>query len=340
MKFLEALATIRTEDSKITEQEVAVGQLTAEPDGLYVAGERANLSGKGFEQLCSRFRHEVAVPASYLKSLPTPTFTDVLRHHLSGDLEGGDRITLYRRGQEVIGLGRPDLVQLTATEVLEAVLDGMGSRQEELEITRLGFGDDSVRFDLVTQRAEREVRPGDIVYAGVSVSHSLTGGFATKVEGHLHRLVCLNGATSRECVKPRQVHRTRRLSANHPKARHQQREQVRRLTVATLDRLDDRLDGLSRLTTEQADLDHLAPNWLRRSRLSPDRLMPLLRQAHAQEGGDNSIYGIMNAFTRVATHHTDLSPNIRNILARMGGLLAFGHSRLCSKCWSLVAASN
>ena len=211
----------------------------------------------------------------------------------------------------MIGIGRPDLVRLTGVDVIEAVLEGMGSRQDELDITRLGFGDDSVRFDLVTQRAEREVRPGDVVSAGVSVSHSLTGEFATKVEGHLYRLVCLNGAISRECVKPRQVHRTRRLSANHPRARHQQREQIRRLTEETFKRLNNRLDGLSRLTTERADLDHLASNWLRRSRLSPDRLMPLLREAHAEEGGEQTAYGIMNAFTRVATHQKDLSPNIR-----------------------------
>ncbi len=216
----------------------------------------------------------------------------------------------------------------------------MGGREDELEITRLAFGDDSVRFDLVTQRAEREVKPGDVVYAGVSVFHSLTGESATRVEGHLHRLKCLNGAVHRECLGPRRLPRTRRLSANHPKARHQQREQVRRLAADAFEKLNGRLADLSRLTTEPADLEHLAPNWLRRSRLSPSRLMPMLRQAYAEEGGDGTAYAIMNAFTRVATHQTDLSPNIRNILARMGGLLAFGHSRLCSKCWSLIAASN
>lgn len=179
-----------------------------------------------------------------------------------------------------------------------------------------------------------------MVYAGVSVFHSLTGESATRVDGHLHRLFCLNGATISECVKPRRVHRTRRLSVNHPGARQQQRDQIQRLAKDALDRLNARMDGLSRLTTEAADLEHLAPNWLRRSRLSPDRLMPLLRQAHADEGSENTAYGIMNAFTRVATHNSSLAPNIRNALARMGGLLAFGHSRLCPKCWSLIAASN
>ena len=340
MKFDDLQAKIREEDSKITERIVAVNQLTIEPDGLSAAGEQIHLSRKGFEQLCDRFEHQPGVPASYLKSLPAQLSTRLLRHHLGEGILGGDTIALYLRGQQVNGIGRADLVRLPGTDVLEAVLDGTGGREEDLEITRLGLGDDSIRFDLVTQRAERAVRPGDVVYAGVSVSHSLTGEFATRVEGYLHRLRCLNGAISRECVGPRHVHRTRRLSANHPKARHQQQDQIRRLAMDALARLNERLDGLSRLTTERADLEHLGPNWLRRSRLSPDRLMPFLRQAHAEEGGEETAYGIMNAFTRVATHSTELSSNTRDVLARMAGLLAFGHSRLCPKCWSLVAASN
>ena len=340
MKFTEAFAKIREEDSKLTEQVVAVDKLTAEADGLYAAGEKLNLSGKGFEQLCDRFRHQPGVPASYLASLPIPMCTHLLRHHLNEGIEGGGTIALYLRGQEVNGIGRPDLVRLPGTDVMDAVLDGMGGREDELEVTRLAFRDDSVRFDLVTQRAEREVRPGDFVFAGVSVFHSLTGESATRVEGHLHRLVCTNGAIHRECVGPRRIPRTRRLNANHPKARHQQREQIRRLSADAFEKLNRRLDDLCRLTTERADLEHLGPNWLRRSRLSPDRLMPFLRQAHAEEGGEETAYGIMNAFTRVATHNTELSPSIRDVLARMGGLLAFGHSRLCPKCWSLIAAAN
>src|SRR5262249_34737025 len=118
------------------------------------------------------------------------------------------------------------------------------------------------------------------------------------------------------------------------------RDQVRRLAADGLERVSRRLESLKRLTVEPADFEHLATNWLHRSRLSAERLMPLLRQAHAEDGGEETAYGIMNAFTRVATHHTELSTNIRDVLARMGGMLALGHSRLCPRCWSLIAANN
>ena len=94
------------------------------------------------------------------------------------------------------------------------------------------------------------------------------------------------------------------------------------------------------MTSERVEFDHFATHWLRRSRLSPQRLLPLLRQAHEVEGGEDSAYGVLNAFTRVATHQADLSLNIRHVLARLGGLLAFGHSRMCPRCWSLIASSN
>ena len=59
------------------------------------------------------------------------------------------------------------------------------------------------------------------------------------------------------------------------------------------------------------------------------------RKQFAEEGGEGTAYDVMNAFTRVATHATELSPRMRDTLARMGGMLAFGHSRLCPRCWSL-----
>jgi hypothetical protein len=156
----------------------------------------------------------------------------------------------------------------------------------------------------------------------------------------MHRLRCTNGAIHRECVGARQNHRTRRRPSRDFTAKAQQRDQIRRLAADGLERVRRRLESLNRLTAERADFEHLTTNWLHRSRLSADRLMPLLRQAHTEEGGEETAYGIMNAFTRVATHHTELSPNIREVLARMGGMLALGHSRICSRCWSLIAASN
>lgn len=340
MNFADALTAIRAEDARLEEHGVAVNHLIIEP-GVLRAGEREfRLTTKGLERLCDRFGHRPKVPSSYLASLPDGLQTDLLRLHLGEGIEGGESVSLFARGSDLIGIGRADLARLTGADVLESTFEGLGGREEDLEVIRLSIADESLRFDLVTHRATTEVRAGDVLQAGIHVNHSLTGDWATRVEGYMHRLLCSNGATHRECLGARRNLRTRRMPASDRRARARQRDQVRRLAADGLERVSRRLESLKRLTAEPADFEHLATNWLRRSRLSTERLLPLLRQAHAEEGGEETAYGVMNAFTRVATHHTELSPNIRDVLARMGGMLALGHSRLCPRCWSLVAASN
>jgi hypothetical protein len=344
MNFTEALTRVGAADSLITELIVPAGRVTAESDGLHAAGQVIRYQGQPFEQFCGRFRHDTPVPTGYIRSLPPPMAAELIRLHLDAGLDGGDTLAVYSRGPDVIGIGDPNLTRLTGTEVLESVLDGVGGQPDELAIEMPVVEGETVRFDVITQRAAHVVRRGDVVSAGLSVRHSLIGEFATKVEGYLFRMLCQNGAVYRECLNGQQKrgggHRTRRLSVHHPGARQQQRDQVRRLAKEVFGTLNGRVSNLNRLTTERADLDEMARNWLTRSRLSSARLLPLLRQAHALEGGEPTAYAVMNAFTRVATHQKDLPPNVRNILARMGGLLAFGHSRLCTQCWSLIAANN
>jgi hypothetical protein len=340
MNFADALTAIRWEDARLEEHRVAVNRLTIEPSALLAGERRFRLTTRGLERLCDRFGHRPKVPAGYLASLPDGLQTDLLRLHLKEGLEGGESISLFARESELVGIGRADLARLPGVEVMEAVAEGLGGKEDELEIIRYANGGEALWLDLVTYRAESEVKRGDIVRGGVHVEHSLTGDFATRVEGYLHRLACTNGAIHRECMGARRTPRTRRLPATNPRARQQQREQVRTLVADALAKVSGRLRGLERLTTERVDFEHLGENWLRRSRLSPQRLMPLLRRAYAEEGAEGTAYDALNAFTRVATHDHELSPSIREILARLGGMLALGHSRLCPRCWSLVAASN
>jgi hypothetical protein len=340
MDLAEAMTLIRAEDAQLVEHRAAVDDLVVEPGALLTEDGDFQFTEKSLARLCDRFDHRPSVASKYLASLPDRLRMDVLRHHLSEGIEGDGLVSLFVRGAEVVGFGRSALVTLRGPEVVEAACEGIGDQPSDLEITRLSIQDESLRFELVTHRVEREIRRGDVVSGGVHVNHSLIGGFATKVEPFLYRLVCTNGAIHRECLAPREVPRTRRLPASHPRARAQQIEQVCRLTADALTQVNGRLQGLERLTTEPVDFDHFSSNWLRRSRLSPPRLLPLLRQAWAEEGAEGTAYGVMNAFTRLATHNTDLSRNVRDVLARLGGLLALGHSRLCPRCWSLIASSN
>jgi hypothetical protein len=184
MNFTEALNKVGAADSMITELIVPMGRLTAEPDGVHAAGERMPYDGRAFEQFCGLLRHDTPVPAGYISSLPPRMAADMTQFHLDAGLDGGDRLAVYIRGPDVIGIGDSDLVRLSGTEVLDSVLKGMGGRPDELVIDLPAFEGESLRFDIITQRATCEVLPGDVVSAGLSVRHSLIGEFATKVEGY------------------------------------------------------------------------------------------------------------------------------------------------------------
>jgi hypothetical protein len=340
ISLAEALETIQREESQLAEHRLPLDRLIVEPAAVRAGDGRYRITPEGLERVCDRIAHRPKIPAQYVASLPERLRAEVFRHHLSEAGEGGRMVSLFTRGEDLVGLGRADLARLGGADVLEAVAEGLGGDGDHLQVTRLESRNESVLCDVITHRAERQVRRGDVVFGGIHIDHSMTGDYATRVEGYLYRLACTNGAIHRECLDKGRPARTRRLPVDHPHAHLQQREQVKRLAADALNALSSRLQALERLTTERVDLPHLAANWLRRARLSPDRLLPLLRRAYAEEGGEGTAYDVMNAFTRVATHETELSPRTRETLARLGGMLAFGHSRLCNRCWSVIAAGN
>lgn len=339
MDITEAFARLRAVDAEFEEHPVGLAGLEVEPVGgtvLVADGRRFEVGNGGIRRLCRFFK----APGEYVATLPPGLRASLVRHHLDRCRSPGGEVGLVVRGSEVVGLTRADLVRLAAAEVLEATLDGLRHAEGEPDVVDLEVAGESIRFDLIARGAAREVAPGDVLEAGVRVRHDLIGESATLVEGYVLRLVCRNGMTHRECLGPRRTPRARRLPATHPRARALQLEQVRRLAADAFGRLPERVGGLGRLREERVDFDRLTEGWLRRARLSPDRLVPVLRRAWEEEGAEPTAYGAMNAFTRVATHEVGLPARTRDVLTRLGGLLAFRHEHLCPRCWSLINAGG
>jgi hypothetical protein len=340
MKLAEAFSRIHAADAELDERRVKSEELTIADDALVVNDRRFPLGGGTLAKLCDA----VKAPAAYLESLDAPRRSDLLDYHLRrGDL-GRAEVSVISRGSELVALGRADLVRLKSYEVVEAALEGTGQAETDLEVADLTIDEETCRVSLVVHRSSREVVPGDIVQAGIQVTHSPVGAFATKLVGYAHRLVCANGMTHRECFDPsakkiRSTARTRRLPTSHPEAKRLQLEQVRHLSAQALGALEARLQGLSALTIERVDFNQLTESWLRRARLSPGRLVPVLREAWEEGGAESTAYGVLNAFTRAATHNMDLGPRDRLILSRLGGLLAFRHDHICPRCFALASTN-
>ena len=251
-----------------------------------------------------------------------------------GRLNDGSSRIIHRDGV-FIDLGRTDLHTLGGGEVLHAVRDGFGSDAATFEVQELEIRDEAFRLDIVSPSVFAEVRPGDVIEAGVRVEHAYTGERATTVMAFVVRLVCSNGMVHRECVASRRTARTRRLDANREDAGILQVGQIRRMTEEIRKELEPKLVAIGRLAEERADRSQLE-QFLRQARMHSRGLVDQLRRAWAAEGDEQTAFGLFNALTRLATHGTELSARQRAMLARLAGIYANRSAHLCPHCFSIL----
>lgn len=220
--------------------------------------------------------------------------------------------------------------------VVQAVRDGFEDDAGTMEVQELEIEDEAFRLDIVSPSVSNEVRPGDVIQAGVRVEHAYTGERATTVMAFVVRLLCANGMVHRECLGTRETARTRRLDTGRHDAEARQVDQVRRLVVKTRQGLAEKLEGIRRLAQERADERQLE-QFLRQARMHSRRVMDQLRQSWATEGDERTAFGLFNALTRMATHGNELSARQRAMLARLAGIYANRHVHLCPNCFSILA---
>jgi hypothetical protein len=180
--FNDALLMLAAREDALREERLPAGQLHVE-DGTLLAGDaRYRLQGDGLGRLCRR----MGAPPAYLHGMEERIRSVVLQHHLDrGDL-GAETVTIFSRDGEFVGFGRPELLRLGGPTILQAVVDGVG---RELDVHQLHHGEESFQIDLLGHEAGEEVAPGDVLRAGLRVTHSLTGEHATWIEAFVFRLV-------------------------------------------------------------------------------------------------------------------------------------------------------
>jgi hypothetical protein len=335
LTFEQALTEVRAEDAQFEEYREPWERLLVVPGAFQVGELTLQLEGDALDRVCSR----VGAPASYIEKLPQDVQTYLLNHHLRAVKNPEQVVSVFANSGRVISLGRGDLHRFPSEEVLQAARAGSGRREADLDVTNLQLDDGSMQIDLVSRVGSSEVTPGDIIEAGVRIKHSSLGDFATTVEAFALRLVCHNGMIHRDCLGTRQTPRTRRLPATHPGAPRLQFDQIRRLTDEAWQRIELRLQSFHELTRQPADFGRMTATWLQRARLSAGRYIPHLERAWEAEGGEATLYGVMNAFTRAANFE-DVPARVRTILSRLGGLIAFQSRHLCPRCFALAAESS
>jgi len=320
-------------DAECTEIPLNADQLKFDPAGIVHNGQLIRMDQASRQRLFTK----VGAPARYFeKHSPAFRAAALAEHASRGDF--GHKPTLVVQDGSLVTIAAGELLDLPNAAVIRSVVDGVGTESEGLVVARISHDAERLDAELVSPAKGIAVRVGDIVHSGIHIVHHRFGAQATLIEAFIYRLVCRNGMTRRECVGDRQP-RTRKLPVDFPNNAELQMNQIRRLTRQTWNGLQAQLDALRATSERAADVEKLLSRWLQRAKISVDRMMPRLRAAWQEEGGENTYYGAVNALTRVATHHRDLSERQRRMLASLAGLLAFAEVHLCERCFSVLAGA-
>lgn len=319
-------------DAELNEMVLTGEDLKFLPDGLLHGGQRFRMDVACYRRLLDR----LGAPVSYLERLGLDFQREALSRHVERN-DFGSRPTALLRGNDLITIGRGDLTNLSCGAVVGTISEELGKDGHDLFVASIHHDAELLDVELVSPSQAITVRTGDIVQAGLSITHNRYGDQATRIQAFVYRLVCQNGMTRRECVSRDNIVRTRRLPISYPNARETQLNQIRRLTRQNWDSLEAQLGELRKTSERPTDVQKLLTRWLQRARISERAIMPRLLSAWAKEGSENSQYGAVNALTRVATHDNGLSQRQRRILASLAGLLAFSEVHgVCPRCFSVL----
>jgi hypothetical protein len=292
----------------------------------------------------NRLFAKAGAPVTYLAERSIDLRIVALREHLAqGDLGTSPRPILLNG--HLFTLHSGNLVELTHAELLGAITDALGNHADRLVVSRTHQADGRVELELVSSEKALEIRPGDVVTAGLHIEHSRYGEQATQIQTFVYRLICANGMMRRECVATQGIVRTRKLPVHHPQAKELLLDQVRRLTARTWGGLEPQLLELQATSARRADVPALLRQWAQRARVSirttdtGRTIMDRLLNAWRTEGQEDTYYAAVNAFTRVASHDAELSQRQRRVLSLLGGLLAFSGAHICPHCFSVLSDS-
>jgi hypothetical protein len=292
----------------------------------------------------ARLFAQIKAPEAYLSQRSIDVQSVILDEHIRQGAFGKAPRPVLRNGY-LHTLKSDDLVELTHAELINSVAEGLGREGDDLNVSGVDMGSDRLSIELVSEAKQIEIRPGDVVKAGLHIEHSRYCGEATQIHAYVYRLICSNGMQRRECVSAEGIVRTRRLPATHPKAKELLLDQVRRLTTHTWQNLEAQLVELQATNGREADVPKLLGQWVQRARISsrvtdaeePRTMMDRLLRAWRDAGSESTYYGAVNALTWVGTHDLGLTPRQRQVLSMLGGMLAFSGVHICPRCFSVVS---
>lgn len=223
-------------------------------------------------------------------------------------------------------------------EVTLPIIRDMGCRVESAALT-----DNRLYIKAITERVTAEVKPGDVVQAGIVISNSEIGLGSVKVEPLIFRLVCTNGMiASDHSLSKYHVGRNVEVDLAEEFFRDETRKADDRafwMKVSDVVRGAITEDGFQRIVNSmraatarpiEADVVEVVDSVKEKFALAETEKSGVL--THLINGGDLSQYGLMNAITRTSQDVKDYDRATE--LERLGGQVL----ALTDSAWKELAA--
>lgn len=257
MRIEQALAQIKEESTRISRRTIDSGKIRIVdagsielPDtGRFTMGVHAQ--GQMSRWLCLP---QARAAKSLSKRLGPNLYGEVanrLWQHGIGDRSIPLRIRLLQHGgQNVIGFDDPALMTLQSGDVADVLARVSPSDSSNLVVRYFHHTPEGFTLRASTPRISTEVRVGDVVEGGVSISHSNFG--ATQVRTFLNRLVCRNGMLVPICNGKKAL-RMRRRSSDDEFNKSLQLDLLGKLVNQSFSDLEAQLSALAELSEHKVN---------------------------------------------------------------------------------------
>lgn len=345
-----SFATLNHFSQELTRQAQTKRDYIAPLSGVLMNGHavnyRLNLSGiekdvsVEITDLChQQISESLQIPRSYYNTMKQYA-PELLRKNVNHWLE--ERQAEKRLIRTLDGKSRAFLSDrykpLDNYDLVDAILPVIANR-EDIKIAGFELTETNLYLKCLTPKIEAEIKPGDIVQAGIVISNSEVGLGALKIEPMVYRLVCSNGMISSENVL-RKAHLGKRFDLEGQVFELLQDETKRKIdetfwaTAADLVRSAISQNGFEKIVSRMKEAAET------KVQAAPNKVVEVLASdfswskpekesilQHLFEGGDISQWGYTNAVTRAAQ---DVSSYDRSIdLERMGGrILDLPHNQI------------
>ena len=196
-------------------------------------------------------------------------------------------------------------------DLAEAVLPVLAEMGEGLQIVSTELTSSRMYIKVINSRIELEVKPGDVVQAGMVISNSEIGLGSLKVEPLIYRLVCSNGMIAQDYSKKRyhvgrgadegeayELFRDETLKADDRAFFLKVQDTVRAaVDVAKFSTIVERMREATeqRIEGNPVKAVEVVSDYLGFSKEESSGVLQ-----HLIQGGDLNAYGLLNAITRTS----------------------------------------